>query len=253
MSEFMRGLQAFERLVKSDEGVRTGSCGKCGGSGHLTYECRNMIKLDAPAAKPMVNSRFGFLRKQLPGASSPTIASSLSTAGGSGKKVSDSRSKKDEKSSSRHKKKRRGSVSSNSSGSDSDSASEDSDSSSRSESDSEEEPGAVVVVTTRAVGIVGLRGIVQRTEVDVAVVMIAHPDHHIIVAARLRVHPHDLQDAKESRPRGTDLILVLPVLLEDDRALLLQCVPQLPQFKTVAKHGENRDQDRGPDLPQGSE
>lgn len=32
MSEFMRGLQAFERLVKSDEGVRTGSCGKCGGS-----------------------------------------------------------------------------------------------------------------------------------------------------------------------------------------------------------------------------
>ncbi|KAG0269787.1 hypothetical protein BGZ95_001915 [Linnemannia exigua] len=144
MSEFMRGLQAFERLVKSDEGVRTGSCGKCGGSGHLTYECRNMIKLDAPAAKPKVSSRFGFLRKQLPATASPTAGSASSSSptaaavtGGSDKKA-DSRSNKDTKSSSRHKKKRRSSVSSGS-GSDSRSDSELSDSASSSGSDSEEE------------------------------------------------------------------------------------------------------------------
>ncbi|KAG0257406.1 hypothetical protein BG011_003965 [Mortierella polycephala] len=59
MSDFQRGLQAFERLVKSDEGVRAGSCKKCGGSGHLTFECRNLIKLDEPAQKPKSNSRFG--------------------------------------------------------------------------------------------------------------------------------------------------------------------------------------------------
>ncbi|KAF9927837.1 hypothetical protein FBU30_002840 [Linnemannia zychae] len=91
MSEFMRGLQAFERLVKSDEGVRTGSCGKCGGSGHLTYECRNMIKLDTPTAKPKSSSRFGFLKKQLPSnASSPTgsVSSPSALATGSDKQPS---------------------------------------------------------------------------------------------------------------------------------------------------------------------
>ncbi|KAF9133696.1 hypothetical protein BGW39_009176 [Mortierella sp. 14UC] len=137
MSEFMRGLQAFERLVKSDEGVRTGSCGKCGGSGHLTYECRNLIKLDAPAAKPKANSRFGFLRKQLPAAASPTTGSESPVAGGAGAdKKADSRSNKDTKStSSRHNKKRRGSVNSDS---DSDSRSDSDEADSASSSGSEE-------------------------------------------------------------------------------------------------------------------
>ncbi|KAG0306325.1 hypothetical protein BGZ98_002619, partial [Dissophora globulifera] len=79
MSDFQRGLQAFERLVKSDEGVRAGSCRKCGGSGHLTFECRNLIKLDGPAQKPKSNSRFGFLKKQ-PGMGAP---SSINLAAGS--------------------------------------------------------------------------------------------------------------------------------------------------------------------------
>ncbi|KAG0349263.1 hypothetical protein BG004_000043 [Podila humilis] len=65
MSEFQRGLQAFERLIKSDDGVRAGSCRKCGGGGHLTFECRNTIKLDEPMSKPKTSSRFGFLRSKL--------------------------------------------------------------------------------------------------------------------------------------------------------------------------------------------
>ncbi|KAF9271595.1 hypothetical protein BGZ68_003326 [Mortierella alpina] len=87
MSDFQRGLQAFERLVKSDEGIRAGSCRKCGGSGHLTFECRNLIKLDDPAPKPKSTSRFGFLKKQVPGSGSTSASSSVtghsSPAGGS--------------------------------------------------------------------------------------------------------------------------------------------------------------------------
>ncbi|KAG0019508.1 hypothetical protein BGZ80_005716, partial [Entomortierella chlamydospora] len=79
MSDFQRGLQAFERLVKSDEGVRTGSCRKCGGSGHLTFECRNFVKLDGPSSKPKTNSRFGFLKKQLGTTPSPPSGSGTET------------------------------------------------------------------------------------------------------------------------------------------------------------------------------
>ncbi|KAF9369451.1 hypothetical protein BGX21_005960 [Mortierella sp. AD011] len=79
MSDFQRGLQAFERLVKSDEGVRTGSCRKCGGSGHLTFECRNFVKLDGPSSKPKANSRFGFLKKQLGVTPSPPSGSGTET------------------------------------------------------------------------------------------------------------------------------------------------------------------------------
>ncbi|KAJ1657822.1 hypothetical protein IWQ61_002850 [Dispira simplex] len=43
-----RGLEAFERLVKSSdaaEALKRGTCRKCGGAGHLTFECRNFIEL----------------------------------------------------------------------------------------------------------------------------------------------------------------------------------------------------------------
>ncbi|KAG0211503.1 hypothetical protein BGX33_004282 [Mortierella sp. NVP41] len=178
MSDFMRGLQAFERLVKSDEGVRTGSCGKCGGSGHLTYECRNMIKLDTPAAKPKASSRFGFLRKQLPAtAGSPSTSATSTTLPpkGSDRKSSDSRSTKDTKStsSSRPKKKRRSSVSSStSSDSDSSSESESESSASSSESDSEEEElgmTARIGIATATVGPLGI-GIVPGTGLGEAAV-----------------------------------------------------------------------------------
>ncbi|KAF9147396.1 hypothetical protein BGX20_006657 [Mortierella sp. AD010] len=130
MSDFQRGLQAFERLVKSDEGVRTGSCRKCGGSGHLTFECRNFVKLDGPSSKPKANSRFGFLKKQLGVTPSPPSGSGTETpsvdAADSNKHMSSS---KKGSSSSRHQKKRRGSISSDS----------DSDNSSSTSSESEDD------------------------------------------------------------------------------------------------------------------
>ncbi|KAF9363004.1 hypothetical protein BGX34_005076 [Mortierella sp. NVP85] len=133
MSDPQRGLEAFERLAKADEGVRAGSCRKCGGSGHLTFECRNFIKLDhMPEDKPKsgISSRFGFLKKQL--GSSPASGSGASTptrdGHGSGSV------QKSESSSGRKKKKRRHSVSS----SESDSSSSSDDASSES-SDSEDD------------------------------------------------------------------------------------------------------------------
>ncbi|KAG9323683.1 hypothetical protein KVV02_008101 [Mortierella alpina] len=137
MSDFQRGLQAFERLVKSDEGIRAGSCRKCGGSGHLTFECRNLIKLDDPAPKPKSTSRFGFLKKQAPGSASASPSSSLtgqsSPAGGSKTATAAGSIQPSKSKSSRHsKKKNRSKYSSSSDSSDS--------SSSSSESDSEDDP-----------------------------------------------------------------------------------------------------------------
>ncbi|KAF9161871.1 hypothetical protein DFQ26_004060 [Actinomortierella ambigua] len=73
MSDIQKGVQAFERLLKTDEGVKTGTCRKCGGGGHLTFECRNMFKLDDKAKKPKRASRFGFIKGRLGSAAgSPT-------------------------------------------------------------------------------------------------------------------------------------------------------------------------------------
>ncbi|KAF9303026.1 hypothetical protein BGZ74_004481 [Mortierella antarctica] len=144
MSEFQRGLQAFERLIKSDDGVRAGSCRKCGGGGHLTFECRNLIKLDEPAAKPKSSSRFGFLKKQLgatgsgsssPGSASPSSGTGISagarsSSAKSGDRDKDSKSSKKSESRSTRKKKR---YNDSSSGSSSDSSQSDS------ESDSEDD------------------------------------------------------------------------------------------------------------------
>ncbi|KAF9936543.1 hypothetical protein BGZ65_002301, partial [Modicella reniformis] len=121
MSDFQRGLQAFERLVKSDEGVRAGSCRKCGGSGHLTYECRNNIKLDqmpAEKSKSSMSSRFGFLKKQF-GSASSTSPSPSATGAVTGASIptkdrqGSGSAHKAELSSGGKKKKRRGSSDSN--------------------------------------------------------------------------------------------------------------------------------------------
>ncbi|PVU93815.1 hypothetical protein BB561_003018 [Smittium simulii] len=41
-----KGIEAFEKLLKGrDEVIQRGTCKKCGGIGHLTFECRNMIKI----------------------------------------------------------------------------------------------------------------------------------------------------------------------------------------------------------------
>ncbi|KAJ2822450.1 hypothetical protein GGI24_003941, partial [Coemansia furcata] len=45
-----RGVEAFERLVRGDDtAVVRGGCKKCGGMGHLTYECKNNIKVESKA------------------------------------------------------------------------------------------------------------------------------------------------------------------------------------------------------------
>ncbi|KAF9970019.1 hypothetical protein BGZ73_007404 [Actinomortierella ambigua] len=72
MSDIQRGVQAFERLLKADEGVKTGTCKKCGGGGHLTFECRNLLKLEDKAAMPKKASRFGFIKSRLANTGSPS-------------------------------------------------------------------------------------------------------------------------------------------------------------------------------------
>ncbi|KAJ2743838.1 hypothetical protein GGI20_003451, partial [Coemansia sp. BCRC 34301] len=48
-----RGVDAFERLVRGDDTVIVrGACKKCGGMGHLTYECKNSIKIESKLSKP---------------------------------------------------------------------------------------------------------------------------------------------------------------------------------------------------------
>jgi len=168
MSDFQRGLQAFERLVKSDEGIRAGSCRKCGGSkanlqdlhpfilpsestdtsylihspaailgGHLTYECRNLIKLDEPKQKTKGSSRFGFLKKQLSvaGSASPSPSGTAVSSPGTGagdKTASGSGPGSTKKSESSSRKKKRSSSKSGRS-------SEGSESPSESDSDNSEE------------------------------------------------------------------------------------------------------------------
>ncbi|KAJ1816048.1 hypothetical protein LPJ75_002157, partial [Coemansia sp. RSA 2598] len=47
MSDQKRGIEAFERLVRGSDAVSAprGACKKCGSVGHLTYECKNNLKL----------------------------------------------------------------------------------------------------------------------------------------------------------------------------------------------------------------
>ncbi|KAG0230802.1 hypothetical protein BGW42_000667 [Actinomortierella wolfii] len=81
MGDIQRGVQAFERLLKADEGVKTGTCKKCGGGGHLTFECRNMFKLEDNTPKPKKSSRFGFIKSRLGSTSaSPSPASDKAEA-----------------------------------------------------------------------------------------------------------------------------------------------------------------------------
>ncbi|PVU89241.1 hypothetical protein BB559_005176 [Furculomyces boomerangus] len=53
-----KGIEAFESLLKGrDEIVKRGACKKCGGIGHLTFECKNMIKLKTATTES--GSRIG--------------------------------------------------------------------------------------------------------------------------------------------------------------------------------------------------
>ncbi|KAJ2374025.1 hypothetical protein H4S02_008672, partial [Coemansia sp. RSA 2611] len=45
MSDQQRGIEAYERLAHGDAPTARGTCKKCGGLGHLTYECKNNLKL----------------------------------------------------------------------------------------------------------------------------------------------------------------------------------------------------------------
>ncbi|KAJ2610578.1 hypothetical protein H4S08_003550 [Coemansia sp. RSA 1365] len=48
MEEEKRGIEAYERLVRGDNSAGTrGTCKRCGGMGHLTYECKNNLKLES--------------------------------------------------------------------------------------------------------------------------------------------------------------------------------------------------------------
>ncbi|KAF8936242.1 hypothetical protein BGZ58_004412 [Dissophora ornata] len=226
MSDFQRGLQAFERLVKSDEGIRAGSCRKCGGSGHLTYECRNLIKLDGPTQKPKSSSRFGFLKKQLGSAgsaspspsgtavSSPGTGAADKTASGSGPgsiKKSEQSSKKKKRSSSKSSKSSEGSESPSESDSD----------------DSEDERAATtpleIVQETRA------RGVVERVQGE----MIVGPDpglHHV----RLRLRTLDPDQGSAVVDTTKDLSMMKGLdpahqLLPGTAVLMLDLVRLTPQ------------------------
>ncbi|KAJ2755038.1 hypothetical protein GGH94_000024 [Coemansia aciculifera] len=57
-SSQQRGIDAFERLVRGDDtSVVRGACKKCGGMGHLTYECKNNIKVESKL-KPSARDPF---------------------------------------------------------------------------------------------------------------------------------------------------------------------------------------------------
>ncbi|KAF9413757.1 hypothetical protein BGZ94_000629 [Podila epigama] len=165
MSDFQRGLQAFERLIKSDDGIKTGSCRKCGGGGHLTFECRNLLKLDETVSKPKP-SRFGFLRKQLSSAGSASGSASPSPAteqqSASDTKSSSKSSKKEKKHSKSKSSKKKRYDSSSSSDSESDSSSSDSGSDSDSYSDSDSEDDRKRRRGKRDIVIVPVRGMVER-------------------------------------------------------------------------------------------
>ncbi|KAJ2851475.1 hypothetical protein IWW36_001114 [Coemansia brasiliensis] len=52
MSDEKRGIKAYERLAYGEDGtVSRGTCKKCGGLGHLTFECKNDIKLAAASSR----------------------------------------------------------------------------------------------------------------------------------------------------------------------------------------------------------
>ncbi|KAJ2765854.1 hypothetical protein IWQ57_004613, partial [Coemansia nantahalensis] len=54
MADEKRGIEAFERLVHGDSaGAARGTCKKCGGLGHLTYECKNSLKVELPRANAL--------------------------------------------------------------------------------------------------------------------------------------------------------------------------------------------------------
>ncbi|KAJ2525322.1 hypothetical protein GGI11_000154 [Coemansia sp. RSA 2049] len=56
-----RGIEAFERLARGDDshGANSarGACKKCNSVGHLTYECKNTLKLGAPGRPNALTSR----------------------------------------------------------------------------------------------------------------------------------------------------------------------------------------------------
>ncbi|KAJ2798784.1 hypothetical protein H4R20_004695, partial [Coemansia guatemalensis] len=48
MEDEKRGIEAYERLVRGDNPAGTrGTCKRCGGMGHLTYECKNNLKVES--------------------------------------------------------------------------------------------------------------------------------------------------------------------------------------------------------------
>ncbi|KAJ2549509.1 hypothetical protein EV175_004420 [Coemansia sp. RSA 1933] len=57
MADQKRGIEAFERLARGDDTGTSarGACKKCNGIGHLTYECKNTIKIDAPRSNALTN------------------------------------------------------------------------------------------------------------------------------------------------------------------------------------------------------
>ncbi|KAJ2403161.1 hypothetical protein GGI23_000179 [Coemansia sp. RSA 2559] len=59
MGDQKRGIEAFERLARGsdDDGssATRGACKKCNGMGHLTYECKNTIKVDGPRMNALTN------------------------------------------------------------------------------------------------------------------------------------------------------------------------------------------------------
>ncbi|KAJ2526419.1 hypothetical protein IWW43_006373, partial [Coemansia sp. RSA 1935] len=58
MTDPNRGIQAYERLAHGDDSSSRGSCKKCGGLGHLTFECKNSLKL--ASTSNALNSRDPF-------------------------------------------------------------------------------------------------------------------------------------------------------------------------------------------------
>ncbi|KAJ2707485.1 hypothetical protein FB645_000661 [Coemansia sp. IMI 203386] len=60
MSDPKRGIEAFERLVRGSDAVSAprGACKKCGSVGHLTYECKNNLKLAPKPGALVKKDRF---------------------------------------------------------------------------------------------------------------------------------------------------------------------------------------------------
>ncbi|KAJ2676361.1 hypothetical protein IWW42_000650 [Coemansia sp. RSA 1085] len=52
MADKKRGIKAYERLAYGKSTVSRGTCKKCGGLGHLTFECKNNLTLTTTSIKP---------------------------------------------------------------------------------------------------------------------------------------------------------------------------------------------------------